>query len=116
MFEDDDSANTSFGLLCSIFAHALLPIVVWADFLTNKLSFKPSHLNVVIIVSVVYTGVNYGTTKLRGIPVYPIMPWNDADTLIFVAANFVAMSVFFWLGGMLKDIKKLETIDAKIKE
>jgi len=95
---DKDSAHPEWYWLFDAMLHAMTPIMILTENIFNGVKFYKRHALILTVVMVVYGGVNYAATEIRGIPVYPIMTWTSITTLYYMIMSTVMGYLFFAFG------------------
>jgi uncharacterized membrane protein len=56
-----------------------------------------THAIYVVIIAFVYAVVNYIVTKQSGVPLYSVLPWDDANSWVLAIGALLAVIVVFFL-------------------
>ena len=75
----------TFKTYFAIWTHSSPLAFLLIDFWMQRWIFRLNRAWIVFVVGIVYAIVNFSYVKLYGIPIYPILPWNNTASIVLIS-------------------------------
>ena len=105
----DGKKQKTLDLFLNIYNHGVGPLLIFVEFLFNRVPVRKRYLIVLAVFTVVYLGINLLASKINE-PVYKIMSWDSWKTFWY-ALGAVALAFF---GGAVQFLLRWKKVQSPV--